>query len=521
MDENVKDTNSDVTPKNKGEMSAVAKWLRLLRRNLHFRFPNFISDPEMPLSEFRKRDREENQKTEIPRTEDLRVTVIWGMELYTQNHLSDLNNSLRKLNWLSQSQLTENRNLKKWLDYHRIYGAGDSFFNLGYVRNTEGNSSRHADYTAPIPLGVDHLIVQIHQITASLTGISVGFVLDESLSACYVDELNTPRESIYRRSSGQRGYSILNASDLKTEACISARNHLTSIADKWFQDNIPGFFCNSARKKKVPSVELVTNISEKLIFPNHESSEPAMWRNILGLGTTFDVWESSEIGKIRMTSDTNRHSRMEANFHAVCSIQENDVGNKEVAIYGPISVKESIINKCSMGLSGFLCWFSVIAYLYEIRGSLRELRTTLTKPGKSYRDLMKALKNLQDFFGNYIGSSSAINEMNKLSSGYFSFYSFDFKNISSPEESRTEKNLSEALKTRIQQLRQEIIQEEKITREMVMTYSSLSNSRENNKTQRTMKLLVGLTLFVSFLPIQSIFEAAINFTSVFFELILD
>src|SRR5688572_5447595 len=59
------------------------KWLQNLRWEIHWLLPNLIPNPYRADREYeREHDRKENERIRVPFELELRVNMIWGVELY-------------------------------------------------------------------------------------------------------------------------------------------------------------------------------------------------------------------------------------------------------------------------------------------------------------------------------------------------------------------------------------------------------------------------------------------------------
>lgn len=492
--------NSQSTPEQSPTKNLLQKIKDRCQRHLHFKFPNHISHPHGENFDWRTRDHQDNIDSQIPVSEKLRLNTVWGMEIFTQNQIPELKKSLKRLGW-NVAPTIARPSLIDWLETERGYGSGETFFHIGTARKSPSPNTNPPDLKAPIPNGINRLIVSVHQITESLTGMMIGFVMEESLSRKYETELNTDRTTFFRKDKGQKGYSILDARNQKKEACDNLREAITDEIDKWFEQNMCGFF-SSIQKARVPTIELITTQSRQLLLSHKEfmaGEEEPKWHQLLGVPSHFSVWESTSFGNLRFSVDSRTTRRIK--YHAFCNIPEDSIKDGELGTY-KYSIEDGITHYCHDGLALTLCWFSVIAFLLETKRSIRSLRDVLTTPCKTYTQMKKSLSALENFYGHHIGSSVSISEVKKLSEDYFSFISYDFSLIPHDVDSE-DKMLSASLKERIEVLRDETILEEEITREIGTTFTSLVNTRESNKTQRRMLALVIFSIFISLASLHS------------------
>ena len=146
----------DAQSGNKGELTAEAKngapdqepTDAAPRRSFFFRlqeygyrkFPSLIPDPERHehLEMYRRRDADNNAKSELPSDEIIDLRCVWAVEFYTPSQVSNLLRSFEKLGWNTDDSLGVDHNPALWIQRTRESAYGGGWFNLGPIQRPGG-----------------------------------------------------------------------------------------------------------------------------------------------------------------------------------------------------------------------------------------------------------------------------------------------------------------------------------------------------------------------------------------------
>lgn len=463
----------------------------------HWFYPNLIPSPHPDDKVYRnERDQQSNEETRVTEGEELRVQIIWGVELYGPAEIDQLYEGLRRLRWHGQFRNQKDGALN-WIQEQRSYGWGGTF-NIGYVgRQGRRGRSMFVDSYAPLPPEVDHLLVTVHQLTASLTAMRVGFVLTGEASTIYEREFDLDRVTVREQSRPKWGISILEPEHLKARAISTARQKLRNLAGHWFGENVPGFFSSLHRLERFPTAELITTKYENVLSRNVKSKGRAFfgWRRILVNASPYDVWTYEDYNGLQMTS--KRLGVNDDGLHVIAALQTDALPEDEMKHIGG-KEPSGYQYYCNEILGGILVHLATVEYLKETSRDLKLTRQSLktTRAGRS--NVMRPLNGIHLFFDRTIGTPAVARELAHLSKD-IAWYRHDCSKFTADGWHKDDKprDFCDELCQGVHFLATRVGEEESSIRSHFEQISSILSIRESIKAQRRMEVLTVVAVIVA------------------------
>ena len=470
-------------------------WMKKIARKLHWyihsTFPNITVSPHSDdRLYFRESDQKNNVDTRVPSDEDLRVSVVWGVEIFGPAEVKGLYRQLHALGWASSAQYGMRRSATEWIKEMRTYGYGGNF-NLGLVHrpNEVGFLS---GYTGPVPKKAQYLLVNIVQISPTVTCVLVGFVLEEESSKAYELELITNRQTYHRPVYGKFTYETLGVDIQKRESIDTSRSELRDMTINWFGKHLRGFFHATSNAVRLPTAELITTKREILLKGYGEAVEETKWANLLIPYGWNDVWTSAQYNGLRL-----RHGNFggASPFHTIVTLQTEHLPASDFESRGGQS-RQAIAFLYHELLGMNLCKTAAMAMLQEISKTLSDSRENLQTNARSYKEVLAAVERIKSFFDQSLGIPVTVSDLynrSKEARGY----SWNFHNFKSASRVQGEADavLAETMRLNEKQLTERVLVEEAVTREHFEQIASILSTREGVKTQRRMEYLTYISIF--------------------------
>lgn len=466
--------------------------MRALRWRVYWLAPNLIRMRNRDDEFERKREKESNEAGRAPEEDELRVRVIWGVEVFGPNEIEGLYKALKTLSWNAGFIRSEEENALRWVQQQRTYGWGGSY-NVGLVvRKSEQRRWIGMPNEAELPNGVDHLLVRIYQVTPAITCLVVGFALDEDMARRYEAELNLDRRS--RRKRGKRwSISHLEPSHQKQQAIANARAELRCSISDWFSRTIPGYFATRGTRKSFPFAELLTTAGDD-IFAKREFKIDFDWRRILANASQHDIWTSKDIPALKFVLKRPEFGDATRNW-IVASASVAALPQDSLKTYG--GGTSGVANLCNEALDGLLAYFGVSSYLSELSRDLKVAREELNL-SKSRRRTLEVIERIQRFFDGNVGVPVAARELRDVTkcSGSLTHYCGRFMATDWSDESCT-RDFANELQTNLHRTASALIEDESSTREHFEQLSTVLSIRESVRAQHRMELVAVLALVVA------------------------
>ncbi|WOS41531.1 hypothetical protein [Xanthomonas rydalmerensis] len=475
--------------------------MRNLRWQAHWLLPNLIPDPYRTDREYeREHDRKENERIRVPLELELRVNVIWGVELYGSAEVEGLYSGLEKLGWKGVAAWNEKDSVLRWVRERRSFGAW-AWLNVGCVLGKErrGNAPPLIHNFTTLPPGVQSLTVCVHQITSSLTVMLVGFLLEESLAQRYATELNRDRTTYRRRSfRSRRSIQSIGPENQKREAIEVARRDLRRMVGNWFGQHIPGFFSGLKRPENFPTMELLTSQSGPIFHePEHSPRNRfSGWRWALANVPPHETWTYKSSPGLQLSID--RFREQEEGLHILAALDVAAYPEEGMKHYGGKTMN-AFLHVCQETLHGFLIHASTLEYLKEQSRDINATRENLKKARSGRRSVKRSLREISQFFDRTLGSPAIARELARESKDA-GWYHHDCPSFTTPGWGDGDKprELTEEIRGSINYLANRLIEEEVSIREHFEQVSAVLSVHESIKAQRRMEWLTVLALVVAF-----------------------
>lgn len=471
----------------------LGKKLKRIHWRIHATFPNTISSPYGSDAEFfAQHDLEKNHETRLPEDEDIRVNVMWGIETFGPSEIESLYLHLKDLGWDYSPFPEVRRSATEWIKEARTYGFMGKF-NIGVV-NKKGTSNRPTRYVGPVPKNIDYLLVNIVQVSPTITCVVVGFVLTEEFSRIYSRDLLTDRQTEHRSTFGKFTYQTLGVELLKREAIDKARTQYRELVVDWFGTNLSGYFHATSKGKRLPTTELITSKNTILLRTHEEEIHASAWARLLIPFSWSDVWISARHDELRL-----RYSNIEGRtpFHTIVCLQTAQLPAEPFEMYGGPS-SGAIVAFVHELLEGNLVQNAALAMLHEISRTLTNSREKLRTHGTGYEELLNSIEKIKSFFDQSLGIPVVVADLLKKSNDVrrYEYESHEFLNRPWHPEVQQEK-LSEVMRLNTQRISDRLLLEESVAREHFEQIASILSTRESVKTQRRMEYLTVLTIFLA------------------------
>lgn len=466
--------------------------IRTLRWRVYWLAPNLIRIHNRDDEFERKREKESNEAGRVPEEDELRVRVVWGVEVFGPNEIEGLYKALKSLGWNAGFVRSEEENALRWVQQQRTYGCGGSY-NVGLVvRKSEKRRWIGAPSEAELPNGADHLLVRIYQVTPAITCVVVGFVLDDEAARRYETELNMDRRARHERKK-RWSLSYLEPSHQKQQAIASARDELRYSICDWFSQTIPGYFATHGVRKNLPFAELLTT-AEDDIFAERAIKRDFDWRRILANTSKHDIWTSNDIPALKFVLKRSEFVEVSRNW-IVASVSMAALPQDSVKTYGGGAY--GVASLCHEALDGLLAYFGVSSYLSELSRDLKVAREELNL-SKSSRRTIEVIERIQRFFDGNVGIPVAARELRDVTkrSGWLAYYCGRFMAADWSDKSRT-RDFANDLQTNLHRTASALIEDESSTREHFEQLSTVLSIRESIRAQRRMELVAVLALVVA------------------------
>ncbi len=471
---------------------------RQARWRAHWLLPNILPPPYRDETAYRdKRDRESNESSRTPEDEEVRLSVMWGMELFGPAEIELLYESLARLKWSAGISSLETGGALNWVRQQRAYGGEGGWYNVGIVaEHSDRQRFLLLENYASLPSEIDYLLVRIFQLTPSLTCVLVGFVLNEHETRCYEVELNRDRKTKRERSTSRWSVSNLEPEHLKRRSIDQTRSRIQNLVKRWFRANLPGYF-SSLSDNHMPTAELVTTCARQLM--SNERHEPRDinfdWRHMLANVSLFDVWTYAKCTALRFSA--KGHGFADESFHLVVTLCTSEVPDENLKYMGGRE-RGSYVAYCHELLDGILINYAGVAFLKEVSKDLKISRSDLKISSLRRRGGVHVLERIQSFFDRSLGTPAVAAELRDRSKRP-GLYQHECSSFISPKWTNDEeqRDFAEVLCEQTNFLATRVITEEHSTREHFEQLSSILSVRESIKAQRRMEWLTIVALAVA------------------------
>ncbi|GAB2556462.1 hypothetical protein [Rhodanobacter koreensis] len=473
------------------------RWQRI-RGWLYWLFPNWGAVNRADLSYERSHDAEENEKTLVPTDLELRVPMVWGCELYGPAEINDLYAGLQKLGWGIAYRVGDKGGIEKWIKQNRAYGRQGGWLNGGHVVG-RGERSKYIGITnhASLPDGVSSLDIQVFQLSPSLTGVLVGFRLDDTLARRYEDEINCERTTYRKRISRSRSISIIGPLNQKHDAVAHVRSALRQLVGNWYKQHLPGYFSAQDRETVLPIMEMLA-VKEGPIL--HEPSDAPRgfaqsWRCLLSNVFPSQTWTCQQNDGIQLAMG-DEWEEEQARLITV-ALDESRFSEDSMKTYGGKS-SDSLIYVCGEVLRYILPHVATMEYLKEQTRYLNINREQLKMARAGRANLSRTLRAISQFFDQTLGVPALAREIAKKSKRP-GWYRHEIALFTAPGwgSQAAPRQLSDDLQSSTYIMASRLAEDEVVMRGHFEQLSSILSIHESIKVQRRMESLTVVALVVA------------------------
>lgn len=351
-----------------------------------------------------ERDRVEARESTPPETEHIEFQCVWVTEVYTPSSINGLVAALRKLGWdrpeyslVPGASLTEQiqhtrsgRDLSSWVNVGIILPPGDTRF-LGIDKRY-----------AKLPLGVDHCRIVLRNATASLTLLTVQFVLTDE----YACRLNEPLSAHYHTTvtyypSSWRCTSATfqGVVEQKKRAVNQYREELHKNLWRWLARNLPGHYA-SAVDATYPTIDLITSRTYVRAEDERRSND---YLSIV-LGADAEPWLCTDDDHLELRLPgfdmTQPVATLFGNYQAL--VQESEMyGNKD---------RWALINRLDWPASGLAAMWATHHLLISYEQGLATVRD---RASSGALGVLRALRDIKYIQQHYLAISRDIQTVTK------------------------------------------------------------------------------------------------------------
>lgn len=472
----------------------------------HVRFPQVIPAPYTHFDyQDSDRDRRKNDETKIPPDEAASVLAVWATEAYGPAEIDALYTGLEALSWDADRFHSEGSGCVEWIKRQRQLGTSGTF-NLGIIQRRGESRYIPQDYFAELPLGIEYLIVQIHQVCPSLTCVQIAFILDSSHQRAYEDQLQldrtTTREPIKDRFGA---YRIVDPWHQKQRAIESQRRVLQALTAEWFRRHFPGVFCSS--QDCPPTAELIATRRASLFGnPLGQQPSPHSWTRLVANWSRYGAWKSTEHQSLLFATHESPNEDLS---HIVITLPTEGISADAVKHYGGRE-QYAFVAFVHDRLDGILVRFAVVALLNSFRRTLMQTRDKLRTASPRKRRVLQSLDYIQDFFSASLQVPSIVGELASTTKDKHAYqWSCDGFAEAEPFRDEPPAKLYERLSAHTNALANRMLQDDRTTRDSFKQISEVVTARESVKAQRRMELLTvaatgvaALSLWIALPPVK-------------------
>lgn len=485
------------------EAKPVPNWKQRVRRllwPLHARFPSIIPNPIYSDKDYYcERDAEDNVKTALDKDVSLKLGCILVSEVFGPKEIEALHDGLKNIGWDRERMLGGEDSNVDWLKEQRLYGT-EGTMPLGWVHRPE-DLKKYVGirYTAQFPKEFSSLLVNIAQLTPSVTCLSVGFILTEESSLEYANEINRAAQTTVVPKRRHRPYSIMSVAHVKEKRVRRVRQKYRNLGILWLSKSFPGFFSENCENRNFPTAEFLllegfTPFDEEA----HRNRGWQHWSRFVNIDYDFGSWTCASVPSLKFSFDSGYRNKNPN--HMTIALRWDTLSDDDTKFYGSDSIG-SRTYFANDRLNGIISRYALASYLRELLRSLKETRQSLTVRSKVRHSSIEVEK-ISEFFRRSVGVPSIAREVLALSENDVSFRwnSMGFNRKMRPDKESTY-DIKEGLKSILRRLSQQLLEEDQDTREYLNQLSSAIGTKESIAAQRRMEVITRAALVVSLISL--------------------
>jgi hypothetical protein len=488
-----------------------------LQHAAHRKFPRFISDPDYRhrLAVWRRRDDEENARSEPPTDELVDLCCIWAVEFYTPVHIDKLLAGFTSLGWDQKDDSIPGGNPAAWVQRFREGPYGGGWFNLGLIDRPGRNRFFRDHRTASLPKDAEFALGALFAVTSSITCIVMGFVLKEEAARRFDEALRRTYET--HMEPRKRGYSIIRPPQQKEAAIRTIRGEMRTSAADWFRTYLPGLFSSGILGDEFPTCELVT-LRKARPFPKREegAARPGEYLGLLDIDLDMDAWEAVDMPGLKFTWPLFRNQ--DTKFHAILAANENDFDQEKLRGYGGAD-RSSYAIYLDEHIRGLLSRWALLPVLSGFERHLNAIRDSTTfRPHRREKPL-RVLETLGKLVSQSVDIAAVSSELRRFTNEPHSFaYEVETFKPSDPRFYRDENTtLAKILRKTVGERAEWLGNADHSIRDLMIQYGTAIGARENIRIQQNVRRLtwtmVALTILIAMLTATMVYEALREYES--------
>lgn len=441
-----------------------------------------------------EQDRTANAQTTVPKDESVDLLCFLALEVYGPAEIDQLYAGLRKLGWDNSWRVGLRENCIEWIQRQRQRGHAGSC-TVGIVNGMGRGGLSPDGLQADLPDGIEYLIVKVHHICPSLTGIQILFAVDAKFRGEYQTELNTERTSERKPVKGVVGaYTHLDPFSQKTRSIQSIRANWQRRISDWMWKYLPGLFCSTANRG-IPTAECVMTNAVNIVDGSKEMAGPSrLWCDVLTSRVPYDVWKYAKNDAIYIAPIGYERDERSHLFVAICQERiptemAKKFGGADIA--GVTSILWETLDRVPVQ-------FGVLAVLTALRCRLMLVRDAQQRMRSGERRAIKALDDIQKFFASDAQVPGILLDLKVAAEecGNLLWWGSGFVPVKvNPNEAPPD--LSSRIREIVRATADSLIRNDEVTRDGLKQLSDVVSARVSVRAQRTMRRLTWWVIFLS------------------------
>ncbi|MEI3804065.1 hypothetical protein V6R85_06065 [Agrobacterium sp. CCNWLW32] len=463
------------------------KLIRRIRNWASRKFPALIESSNIKQSRNYYREKDHNLIPEsIPHPDEIAdLKAVYAAEFYTPAHAQRLMLGFKKMGWDSEEQSAFHRNHAEWVSRSRRDGSG-IWINLGGIVSPKDRKIYRDVATAELPAGFKFAHAELFAISSSVNCIVIRFDPTHETEVAYGHIAREQLATELRKT--KRGFTIIRPRARKTDLIGAFRESFRKDILNWFASNLPGAFSSNGNAELFPTCEVLF-LDNVLKRANDSGQATTLWLEYLGINYGVGRWASIDIPGLGFTHPVSH--RVDRKGHAAISVERGSLNEIDISLYGDQN-DDAYLNKLSLGMSGFICQWSVNALIDIYRDQINSARDTSWSTDSAL-DTVKILKRLQNITSNSVDVSLLASELpNALSQPIWD--SLEFSSSCVEEDAIS---LSAALTDRAIGTIGQLVSSDKIVRDSLLQQGNLINALEAVQTQRNMARLTTIMMWLT------------------------
>ncbi len=449
-----------------------------------------------------ERDPKELKKITPPKGEKIEIHCAWVSEVFTPSNINRLLKALKRLKWdYPENNLGTKISLTNWVTQGRSHGDQSSWINGGIVlSNDDKNRFPGSEIRrAKLPNNVDYCILSLHNISSSVTIVTMQFIFNNKADIPLNKSLSHVHKTKIKRI-GDRKISFIGPIHQKKESVKIQFDALHINLNTWFNKYFPGHF--STTKKSLPTISLVTTKKYKIsgkkvsVFKDHYSD--------MLFDYDMENWTSKNMPELQLRTNINKKSLgvLFGNFSELTKNGMEPYGGKN---------REGLARKFNAEIINTMALWSIHHLLLSFEKQLSTIRDKTTLAIKESGQAIKNLNYIQSHFLSISTDvqivSNSIRSLIKSKNNYLNGC-MDF--LPPNHFRKIYPDFLDLLKQNDEMRTESLIKQESQVNESITASGNLTSAIANLHTQQTMsrltKVIIVLTIVTIILTILSILK---------------